>query len=636
MVDRISLLSRQKILQLSDVLEVSPALRTAYSPEELREINRIANIERTLANSKVQELRNLDGRVDSVAGASVLQLRNVTFLLDKHAAVALKATGEHYSEELRNLPVAPVARPRIMQRGMTATIAKVTKRLNARGLDDWERALLALPPLYEFLLIEGVDDHSVDQSDYEGLADHVLRSVRGNPRRFLLDEIVGRILDAEHIELDVDALRGLVELVSQRGVSLRSGITKPAVLNLIDEGKSLGRLTYYVDRYAARGEIDPDLFTANTRREMARFLLTRGLKIPDDLAFENGLYDEHFLSAFDHSVLVEQGHVDPVDVARTKGGVTEWNFKIRRISEADRPVIRKEAILAAGALYATFVEGEQMHIFDVADALLTEWHTGELDVSDGKTESALNRYEILMRDRPTEEERHMHYRRVFNIGDANLLSGTVINEPFAGLWDNMMREATLLIAKLERYFTEEKFISRSSLYQTIRDLQYNLSEFVTGSTPKKTHEMYSHLEEALDIIGSQEVLNHLGGQRKSIVTAVQRTGKKHFNVTIPAPTLLDIAEQGYDIFAFIADFAPENVEEDKFQAFLDACKSVIRAQASLEPEPELEERASYTDDDDERLNGSVQRRGGRSHHQVTYPVGRGSYDGAAGFDDWES
>lgn len=630
MVDRISLLTRQKVLQLSEVLAVTPSLRTAYTAAELREINRIANVERALLNSKVHALRALDGHSDGVKVASVLQLRNVSFPLDKHVEVAVRATAEHYSDELRKLPDGS----RITQRGMTATIAKVSKRLNARGVDDLERVLLSSPPLYEFLLIEGLDKDGVDPTDHEGLTDNVLRSVRGRPRRFLLDEIVGRILDAEHLELDDNALRGLAEMVAKKGLGLRAGTTKSSVLALVDEGKNLGELRNYVDRYAARGEIDSDLFTDDTRLEMGRFLAARGLKIPTDLAFERGDYDEHFVSALDHSVLVEQGTADPIDVARTKGGVAEWDFKIRKISEADRPVIRPQAIRTAGVLYASFVEGEQMKLFDIADALLTRWHTGDLDISDTKTESALNRYEILMRDRPTEEERRMHYKRIFNIGDGVLLSGSVVNEPFAGLWDNMMQEATLLIAKLERYFTEEKYISRSSLYKAIRDIQYNLSDYVTGSTPKKTQEMYSNLTEALDIIQSDEVLNYLGGRNRSVVSGWQEAGKKYLHTAIPAPTLLDIAEHSYDIFDYIADFSPDNVDEEEFQGFLGACKSVIGAQASLEPETEVEDPSLLTEFD-VVPNGS--RRHARPRRSVAYPVGGGnSYHETPGFDSWDS
>ena len=281
--------------------------------------------------------------------------------------------------------------------------------------------------------------------------DAVLRNVVVEPRRHLLDEIVGRVLDAENIELDNEELAALRDLTFERGVNLRAGSVRGDVLKLVDDGQRLGALRLYVDLYAESGEIDSAKFTENVKREMARFLYARGVRIKDRAAFDSGKYDEHFALAYEHATRVAQGSDDPVDVARTKGSVSDWDFTIRRISESDRPMIRTEAIRAAGALYTTFVEGEQMRVFDIADSLLTEWHRGELDIPDGDTAALLNRYEILMRDRPTEEERQMHYKRVFNIGEAEMLSGTVVNEAFPSLWDNLMYEVTRYINKTERY-----------------------------------------------------------------------------------------------------------------------------------------------------------------------------------------
>ena len=115
---------------------------------------------------------------------------------------------------------------------------------------------------------------------------------------------------------------------------------------------------------------------------------------------------------------------------------------------------------------------------------------------------------------------------------------------------------------------------------------------MTGSAPKKTTEMYRHLEEALDIIGSEDVLNHMGGRRKSMLVVIERMGRASLGVAIPATTLVTIAERGNDIFQFIADFAAENVDDDEFQRFLDACKACIVSQAALEPRDE--EKATAT------------------------------------------
>jgi hypothetical protein len=621
--DKIALIEQSTIVKLANALEDNPGSRAKFSIDELRQINRRAEVELARKDSSAQALHSIDGFVVGESFAAVLKVRDLTYSVDEIVQKARNATNAFYQESLKNLP----RKARVERRGITSVVAKVTKRLNARGIEDVERLLLATPAVYEYLLIQALDEQKVKADDEQGLFDAVLRSVVISPRRYLLNEIVGRVLDSENIDLNPDELKSLRDLSFDRGIALRDGSVRSDVQKLINNGQQLGLLSGYVDLYAESGEIDSSLFTENIKREMARFLYTRGLRIKDKQTFHQGKYDEHFALAYDHATRVAQGDDDPVDVARTKGVVSDWDFTIRRISQLDRPIIRAQSIRAAGALYTTFVEGEQMRVFDIVDSLLTEWHRGELDIPDGDTASLLNRYEILMRDRPTEEERQMHYKRIFNIGDAELLSGTVVNETFPMLWGNLMYEVSLYIDKTERYFTEEKIISRTAMYQAIQDLQYNLSEYMTGSAPKKTTEMYRHLEEALDIIGSEDVLNHMGGRRKSILTVIERMGKAALGISIPTTSLVTVAERGNDIFQFIAGFAAENVADEEFQRFLDACKASIVSQAVLEPQ----EQESY-----QNRNNSMNKN--------PYPNGNSSLDkgrnriktGDGNFDDWES
>jgi hypothetical protein len=653
MIDRISLITRERIIDFADALMAQPELRETYTADEIREVKRRADVERARLEGTADKLHGLDGAKDGETIAAVLKVRDLTYPLDEVASNARQATSEFYKEELKKTS----ADKRVEQRGITAVVAKVTKRLNARGLDDVERTLLALPAVYEFLLIDALDRQKVKDDDDQGLFDAVLRAVAVKPRRYLVEEIAGRVLDAESIELNNDELTALRDLIFERGVALRVGGVRGDVLKLVEDGQRMGALRKFVDRYAANGEIEAAMFTESIKREMARFLYAQGVRVNDIALFDKGNYDEHFALAFHHATRVAQGDDDPVDVARSKGSVADWDFTIRRISESDRPIVRAEAIRAAGALYTTFIEGEQMRVFDIADSLLTEWHRGELDIPDGETASMLNRYEILMRDRPTEEERQMHYKRIFNIGDAEMLSGTVVNEPFPALWDNMMYEAALYMDKTERYFTEEKVISRTALHQAIKDLQYNLSEYMTGSAPKKTTEIYKALEDALDIIGSEDVLNHMGGRRKSILSVIERMGKASLGVSIPTTNLVTVAERGNDIFQFIADFAPENVADDEFQRFLDDCKACIVSQAALEPMSEEEYADSPASGGyDNGANGNG-RRNGRSYARIgrsSHRYGNGSSNGYSGgngsrpmagvgarnsrgdFDDWES
>lgn len=628
MSDRIALIPAGRFIELARELERKPQLRVSFTPDEIRKINARAEVERARVDGTAKKLHRMDDLEGGDSYAEVLKVRDLTHPLDEIAIKARQATREFYREELnKKLPAE-----RVVKLIKSAVLAKVSKRLNARGLEDIERALLALPEVYEFLLIEAVNEGGVEKDDDLGLFDAVLRGVAVKPRRFLLNEIAGRVLDAENIELDTEELSSLRDLIFERGADLRSGSLRANVLKLVDEGQRIGKLRDYIDLYAEYGEIDPDLFTPRIKREMARYLFARGVQIKERILFDSGKYDEYFALAYDYATSVVQGLDDPIDVARSKGSVSDWDFTIRRISESNRPIFRADAIKAAGALYTIYMEGEQMHVFDIADALLTQWHRGDLDIPDGEAAALLNRFEHFLEDRPTEEERQMHYKRIFNIGETDTLSGTVVNEEFPRLWDNMMYEVARYIDKTERYYTEEKRISRTPLYQTIEDLQYNLSEFMTGSAPKKTHEMYVHLQEALDIIGSEDVLNHMGGRRKSMLTVIERVGRAALGVSIPTTSLVTLAERGNDIFHFIAGFAAENVGDDEFERFLDAAKACIVKQAGFETAkegPYYEDEPAYNS----YKNGNGRRsQNGSPARLAIDPNGRTN----GSFDDWES
>ena len=658
MADKIALIPREQIAAFADALGQRPGLRAKFTLDEIREVNRRAAVERARKDSTAQRLHELDGVSNGETSAAVLNVRDLTYPIDEIAGKARNATSEFYKQELNQKP----PEKRIEARGITPVVAKVTKRLNARGLEDIERTLLALPAVYESLLIDALETQHVQKEDDQGLFDAVIRLVEVEPRCYVLEEIAGRVLDAENIELNNDELAALRDLIFERGVSLRAGSVRGDVLKLVDDGQRLGALRLYVDLYAESGEIDAANFTESVKREMARFLYARGIRIKDRAAFDSGKYDEHFALAYEHATRVTQGSDDPVDVARTKGSVSDLDFTIRRISESDRPTIRRQAILAAGALYTIFVEGEQMRVFDIADSLLTQWYTNALDIPDGETAAQLNRYSQLIPDRPTEPERGMFFRLVFNIGEAEMLSGAVVNEAFPGLWDNLMYEVTLYTDKIEQFFTEEKNISRMRVYQAIQELQYNLSEYMTGSALTKTAEMQRHLEEAFDIIGSEDVLNHMGGRRKSLLVVIERMGRASLGVAIPTTNLVTIAERGNDIFKFIADFAAENVADDEFQRFLDACKACIISQAALEPRDDSEPRFQEEYGDGSGAggymngNGSRNVNGRRSSNGYAVPgrnsytngngsssgggsarmIGAGSPSNRDNFDDWNS
>jgi hypothetical protein len=125
-------------------------------------------------------------------------------------------------------------------------------------------------------------------------------------------------------------------------------------------------------------------------------------------------------------------------------------------------------------------------------------------------------------------------------------------------------------------------ISTTHIYQITRDLQYNLTEYMTGMAHLQVTEDYAHLQEALEIINSDEIRNYFGGRRKSVWSVIEQLAKEELGVAVQSETIKTLAIEGNKIFQWIARFENGDlVKQDDFETFIKACEAWIIAQASL-------------------------------------------------------
>lgn len=539
---------------------------------------------------------------------SVLSIYPPRVTLDAYAQKALSVTEIEGMQAIFKTQGA-AAKEYLSREGLLSTIASLTVRLNGSGLDDLQRLLLSSSDIYATLLEQAFTVDKVQSTDLEGLYGSVVRGVASGPRTYFLGRMVSDILNDKRIFLGQQSkhLEQLISSVISQGLPIANGQVQPALNKLLTTIYHEGDIPYYVEEFAKRTDsgIAASAFTSSIKRSMIDYLVKLGIQVKDQTDFTKGLYDEYFALAYSEALKSSTVSEDPIDAARVKGGQTTWNFKVDTFDTTEAQGVIADNILAAGALDYIYCIGERMHVFDVANALVLRWASGVLDVPAGPTASALYRYHKLRAERSTPQERAMLYRRVLNRGAGRLLSNMVPNEDFPRLWHQLMSEVAEYIRKSEGNRYRDSWVSRTPLYQATQNLQYNLSENMTGMSHLQVTEDYAHLQEALEIVKSSDVLDAYGGRRRNVWTVIEQIAKEDLGLMVPTAPIRTSAVEGNKVFNWIAHFNESLVRDATFQTFLTAAEAWIIAQASMEEDDDSfgsedeDEMDAFLDDDDD-------------------------------------
>jgi hypothetical protein len=203
-----------------------------------------------------------------------------------------------------------------------------------------------------------------------------------------------------------------------------------------------------------------------------------------------------------------------------------------------------------------------------------------LDVADPETSSKLYRYWQLRDDRVSAEERGMLYRRVLGRGDTQVLSRMVVNESFQPLWHSLM-ERVAEYTELTTDAARELAVSKIPIQRATKDLQFNLTEHMTGMAHLQVTDMYMQLRDAFELLGADEVTSQISmGRRRSVWTTIERLHREELNGAPDIAGLRTLAVEGNKVFQWIADFDPARTDAD-FEVFRDAAEAWIIAAASV-------------------------------------------------------
>lgn len=351
----------------------------------------------------------------------------------------------------------------------------------------------------------------------------------------------------------------------------------------LNEISGLGPISQRVDDYLTkRGDVDPSVATrdvAGLKSRMAQFLQGRGARLNNDLRFKMGGYDEILFAAYDKSLSAQAGGDDPLVSANRGDEIGNWDFSVEQFDSVELLGLDPVAVRAAGAIDYIYELGERLGVFRLAETLVLNWASGRIDVVDNRATTKLYCYWKQLDGRSDAEERGMLYRRVVGRGDSQMLSRMVANEGFQPLWANLMGEIATYIEKAERLETgrsDVTSVSPGPIYQTMREIQYNLTEYCTGMAFVQAQEIYKQLQGAFDVLRDPDIVANFGGpRRRNMWTVIGELSKQEFGHSVPIGPLLRVAVDGNRIYQIIADFDGVDLSAAQFRALIDAGESYI-------------------------------------------------------------
>jgi hypothetical protein len=480
-------------------------------------------------------------------------------------------------------------RAKIAGAGTTIRIAAVRENLHNRGLDRTQRYLLSLPGVYPTLLnkvLDAAKRRKVKTEDTVGMADMLLLELEPTRGQFA-KKLVEDVEDRCALSLSDDEREQIVELVKDGDLVGDSEKFEAKVKDLAEEIRAEGRLPKILDQYIATSGIDKSRFTDAVKRSMLAYLRRIGVEANPRGPKPGEKYDELFSLAYNHAIENADGEgADPIDAIRQKGRITDWNFQVDTFETVEEQGVIPANVRAAGALAYVYELGERLGIFKLADAVVHRWASGQIDLESGESTAKLYRYWKLRPERMQEEERAMLYKRVLNLGEGELLSGSVANEQFPVLWGSLMEKVTDYITRTEEKKSEERSISRTPIYQVTKQLQYNLTEFMTGMAHLQVTEMYRQMQEAKSILEDSRIVDYFGnGRRRSLWTVIERGHRDFLGESVNIAAIRTSAVDGNRVFQWIANFDQATVSDAAFEEFREAAEAWIISQSMEGEEP---------------------------------------------------
>lgn len=535
-----------------------------------------------LLKAKEAELKDAETAFNTaMAGGSGQQLFSTVFLKKKPLSF-MKVFGTQDYEMRREL----------LEAGISGEIGKASAKIRKSSLDNNIRQLLSNEAIYVYCLHTAHFKDNVKDAD--GLLSRVMVYI-DDVQEGIQASAAAAFFKSQKLdnkEIDKDAF---VEMVKKGKFSYAAGKPVAYMKSVISSQMKYGNLPKYVDDFFASNEIPAEKGTPEIKKRMVDYLYKLDLQISGpSLPAEK--YDEYFANAYAYAAKLGTSESDPVKNIFSDVQVDFFDFKVDYFETVEEQSIDRQNILAAAVLFYNKVLADDLGILRITDAIIMAWTQGKLDIPQGETATKLYRYYKLRKERTTAEERAMFYKIVFNSGSADVLEDSVVNTDFSQLWSTLMNETVKYIQKYEANENATEFVSKVGVYNAIKNLQYNLSVFMSGMVKSLLPEMYAQLQSAIDILKRSEIVQQLGqGYHRNMWKVIERVSSEAFGQIPNVSALRTIAVKGHSVFNAIAHFDEAQFTDEEFRNFISDVEEFIVANGQVE----IRDTDDTNDEDDQ-------------------------------------
>lgn len=235
--------------------------------------------------------------------------------------------------------------------------------------------------------------------------------------------------------------------------------------------------------------------------------------------------------------------------------------------------ISRERLTAVGDLYYIY-QHERAGVFRVILKLQQLFHSGEIRLSDGPGALSLYQYDRKRVLRYTQRERRAAYRKVFGYTEVMPPTGAEPNTAFHALLSNFCQ-------RVSRFFEDkrvsevlrpdggrETFGSMAVVRRSGLDLRNNLKQVSYGHVAVLRSEVMVLLQEAFEILGSDDVINLFGADNAWDV--LEEVQKRYLREMPIASQRSRMAITGREILRWLSeDYLLSTVRID-FESLLEA------------------------------------------------------------------
>jgi hypothetical protein len=530
-----------------------------------------------LLKAKEVELKDAETAFNSaMAGGTGQQTFTKVFLKAK-AGMPVKMLAP-----VSGFAVVPSSYPmkqELLEAGISGEIGKASAKLRRSSLDNNIRLLLSNEPLYVYCLYNAFFKDNVKDAD--GLLNRVMVYI-DDVQQGIQAFAAGLFFKARKLDNTQIDKEAFIEQIKTASFSYAAGKPVAYMNSVISQQMKYGNLPKYVDDFFKSGEIPEEKGTFEIRKKMVEYLYNLDLQITGP-SLPPEKFDEYFANAYAYAAKLGTSEGDPVKNIFSDVQVDFFDFKVDYFETVEEQSIDRQNILAAAVLFYNKVLADDLGILRISDAIIMAWTQGKLDIPQGETATKLYRYYKLRKERTTAEERAMFYKIVFNSGNADVLEDSVVNTEFSQLWSTLMNETVKYIQKYESNENANEFVSKVGVYNAIKNLQYNLSVFMSGMVKSLLPEMYAQLQSAIDILKRPEIVQQLGqGYHRNMWKVIERVSAEAFNHVPNVSALRTIAVKGHSVFHAIANFDEAQFSEEDFRNFISDVEEFIVANGQVE------------------------------------------------------